>query len=120
MIGKYYTRAIFLVLVVAMSTVTSLECANAADNRVPVLEGKIAPWEAITIAQSKISGLPIQANFEFDEGKWFYGVMIMSENTIKEVDIDAVTGEVGDIEILTPQDEADEVKAELTKALGSK
>ncbi len=78
---------------------------------------KISPVEAIKIAQKKVPGRPLQSNFEFDEGKWVYGVMIVSGSTIKEVTIDPITGKVGGTETVTPDDEAKEIKEMLQKAV---
>lgn len=82
-----------------------------------VSQGKISPWEAIDLAKKKISGRPIQANYEFDDGKWIYGVLILTKSGIREVDVDPLTGEVGDIESLTPEEESHEVFEELSKVL---
>ena len=60
----------------------------------------------------------MHADFEFDEGKWVYGVMIVNGKIIKEVQIDPISGKIGDVETVTPEGEAAEVKAELTKAIG--
>ncbi len=79
---------------------------------------KINPVEAIKIAHTKVKGTVIQSNFEFDEGKWVYGVMIVEGKTIKEVEIDPITGKVGDVETVTPEGEAKEMKDALTKAIG--
>ena len=79
---------------------------------------KINPVEAIKIAHTKVKGTVIQSNFEFDEGKWVYGVMIVEGKTIKEVEIDPITGKIGDVETVTPEDEAKEMKDALTKAIG--
>lgn len=86
-------------------------------------KGKITPWEAIKIAKGKVPGRALNANFEFDEGKWVYGVMVVTEDTpkqIKEVEIDPMTGKVGDTETITPEGEAKEVTQELNAALGNK
>lgn len=87
---------------------------------IPEPKGKITPWEAIKIAKGKVPGRALNANFEFDEGKWVYGVMIVANNTLQEVEIDPMTGKVGDVEKVTPEGEAKEMKAELTRALGGK
>ena len=79
---------------------------------------KISPVDAIKIAHTKVKGTVIQSNFEFDEGKWVYGVMIVEGKTIKEVEIDPISGKIGDVETVTPEDEAKEMKDALTKAIG--
>ncbi len=86
----------------------------------PEPQAKITPIQAIAIAQKKVPGRPLQANFEFDEGHWVYGVMIVNGKTIKEVEIDPMTGKVGATETVTPDDEAKEMKDMLTKAIGGK
>ena len=83
-------------------------------------KSRIKPEQAIAIALGKVPGRPLNANFEFDEGKWVYGVMIVSGKTIKEVELDPISGKVGDVETVTPEGEAREVKDELTKAIGGK
>ena len=86
----------------------------------PAPRCKISPVDAIKIAQKKVSGRTLQANFEFDEGHWVYGVMIVQGKVIKEVEIDPMTGKVGDVEVVTPAGEAKEMEAELNKAIGVK
>ena len=76
--------------------------------------------EAINIALKKVPGRALNANFEFDEGKWVYGVVIVHGKTIKEVEIDPITGKVADSETVTPDGEANELRAELTKAISGK
>jgi len=83
----------------------------------PEPKGKVAPWEAIKIALGKVHGRPLNANFEFDEGHWVYGVMIVSNGTIQEVEVDPNTGKVGDVEKIEPAAEAKEVESELTAAI---
>jgi hypothetical protein len=92
--------------------------AQHQGSAMPEPKCKVTPVEAIKIAKGKVSGRALNANFEFDEGKWVYGVMIVTGKTIKEVEIDPMTGKVGDVETVTPEDEAKEIKDELTKAIG--
>lgn len=86
--------------------------------KVPEPKGKITPWEAIKSAKGKVPGRALNANFEFAEGHWVYAVMIVNGKTIKEVEIDPMTGKVGDTETITPEGEAQEMKDELTVAIG--
>ena len=86
----------------------------------PAPKCNISPVKAIEIAHTKVKGRTLQANFEFDEGKWVYGVMIVHEKTIEEVEIDPLTGKIGDVETVTPEGEAKEIRAELTAAIGGK
>ena len=86
----------------------------------PAPQCKITPVQAINIALGKVPGRPLNANFEFAEGKWVYGVMVVNGKTIKEVEIDPMTGKVGDTETITPEDEAKEIQQELNAAIGNK
>lgn len=87
----------------------------------PAPTGKITPWAAMKIATEKVPGHALNATYEFDEGHWVYGVMVVTGGTkkeIKEVELDPTTGKVGDVEAVTPEGEAKEMTAELNKALG--
>ncbi len=75
--------------------------------------GKVTPWAAMKTAAAKTGGKPFQATFEFEDGKWQYGVMVLKAGKISEVEIDANTGAVGDVEGITPAGEAKEARAEL-------
>jgi hypothetical protein len=99
----------------------ALQTAKAAGGKAdPAPVGKITPWAAIKIATGKVPGRVLNANFELDEGKWVYGVMIVANGKIQEVEIDPMTGKIGDTEEITPEGEAKEVQAELTAALSGK
>ncbi len=99
----------------------ALQTAKAAGGKAdPAPVGKITPWEAIKVATGKVPGRVLCANFELDEGKWVYGVMIVAKGKIQEVEIDPMTGKVGDVEEITPEGEAKEIQAELTTALSGK
>jgi hypothetical protein len=86
----------------------------------PAPKCNITPVKAIEIAHSKVKGRVLQANFELDGGKWVYGVMIVHGTTIEEVEIDPLTGKIGDVETVTPEGEAKEVQSELSAAIGGK
>ena len=60
------------------------------------------------------------ANFEYDEGHWIYGVMIVTPaKKLMEVEIDPITGKVsGKPEAVTPEYEAKEMTDGLNKAIG--
>ena len=99
----------------------SLVAARAQDGKkMPAPAGKITPWQAIKIATDKVPGKALNANFEFDEGHWIYGVMIVADHKLKEVEIDPMTGKVGDVEDITPEGEGKEITQELNAALGIK
>ena len=99
----------------------SLVTAKAQDNKkTPAPAGKITPWQAIKIATDRVPGKALNANFEFDEGHWIYGVVVMSGSKLQEVEIDPMTGKIGDVEEITPEGEGKEVTQELNAALGIK
>ena len=82
--------------------------------------GKVTPWEAMKIATANTPGKPVWATFEYEGGKWLYGVVVASGKTLHEVEIDANTGKVGDSEVITPDAEGRETAAELKAAIGIK
>lgn len=82
--------------------------------------GKVTPWNAMKIATGKVSGRALNANFEFEDGHWIYGVIVVTGNILKEVEIDATSGKVGDVESITPDGEAKETAQELRAAIGGK
>ena len=104
---------------VSAATIRISQALGSAPKQ-PAPKCKISPVEAIAIALKKAPGKPLQANFEFDEGHWVYGVMIVQGKEIKEVEIDPMTGKVGGVEAITPEGEAKEMLAELKAAIGSK
>ena len=108
-------------MITFLAGVSGLQVAHAQQNRggVPQPICKITPVKAIKIAEGKVSGRPLQANFELDEGKWVYGVIIVKGKTISEVEIDTISGKVTDEETVMPSGEANELRDELTKAIGS-
>jgi hypothetical protein len=80
-------------------------------------KAKLNPIQAMRIAEKASHGKAFQATFEFDEGKWVYGVMVKKGAQLFEVELDPVTGKVGDTEKVTPAGEAKEVQSELGKIL---
>ncbi len=80
--------------------------------------GKITPWQAMKIATINTPGKPLQATFEHEDGKWIYGVVVVSGKTLHEVEVDATTGKVGDSEKITPEAEGRELAQELNAAIG--
>ncbi len=78
---------------------------------------KVTPVQAMKAAEGKVGGKAAMAIFEFDEGHWIYGVVIMKNHKLMEVDVDPMTGKTGDSEDVTPADEAKEFQDGLTKML---
>lgn len=75
---------------------------------------KLTPVQAMSIAVAKSGGKATRATFEFDEGHWVYGVLVVKDHKLFEVELDPVTGKVGDTESVTPEDEAKETQQELS------
>ena len=77
---------------------------------------KVTPIQAMAAAKKKLGGgTAFQANFEFDEGHWVYGVMVVKGHQISEVEVDPTTGKALDSESVTPSGEAKEAQEELAK-----
>jgi len=76
----------------------------------------ISPIQAMAVAKKKLGGgTAFQANFEFDEGHWVYGVMVVKGHKISEVEVDPVSGKALDSESVTAADEAKETTEMLKK-----
>jgi hypothetical protein len=80
----------------------------------------ISPVEAMRIAEKRSGGRATRATFEFDEGKWVYGVITVKNHKLMETEIDPVSGKVLDTEAVTPDGEAKEVRAEFAKMAASR
>ena len=78
----------------------------------------VTPVEAMKAASAKYGGKAVMAIFEFDEGNWVYGVVVVKDHKLMEVDVDPKTGKAGDQEAVTPADEAKEFAEELTALQG--
>jgi Peptidase propeptide and YPEB domain len=80
--------------------------------------GKVTPWGAMKIAEGKLGGHAIGANFVFEGGHWIYDVLVVRGKTLHEIEIDSQTGKTDASETVTPREEAKEMEEDLTKALG--
>lgn len=98
---------------IAAASVTAL----AWNQKTPMRTGKVTPWAAMSTAEKDFGGHAIQALYEFDEGHWNYGVIVIKNHKMYEVDINPMTGKMGDTEEGTPADEAKETQDDLTAAL---
>ena len=76
---------------------------------------KISPVKAMRAATAKFGGKAVMASFEFGEGHWGYDVTLVKDGKLTEVEIDPMTGKVGDSESTTPDDAAKELKDTLIK-----
>ncbi|HEY3781563.1 MAG TPA: PepSY domain-containing protein [Fimbriimonadaceae bacterium] len=79
--------------------------------------GKITPWEAMSIAEHKTNGKAFNATYEHEDGLWGYSVMVVSKGKLWEVEINAKTGKVGDVEGADPAGEGKELTGDLQRAL---
>ena len=57
-------------------------------------KARISPLQAMTAAKAKLGGgTAFSSNFEFDEGHWVYGVMVVKGHQISEIEVDPDVGE---------------------------
>jgi hypothetical protein len=103
------------------ASVVGLTVAGAQGGKQrPAPACKITPIEAMKIATGKLPGTALNANFEYAEGHWVYAVFVVNGKSIKEAEIDPVSGKLLGTENVTPADEAKELESELKVAIGSK
>ena len=81
--------------------------------------GKVTPWQAMATAEKATGGHAVQALFEYEGGKWIYGVVVLKGHKLLEVELSSDTGKVGDTEEITPTEEGKETAAELTRVVAS-
>jgi hypothetical protein len=92
--------------------------AQQTGSKTPEPKCKISPIQAIKVVTDKVPGRALNANFELDEDKWVYTVLVVSGKTLKEVQVDPMTGKAGDAETVTPEEKAKDIREDLTKAVG--
>ncbi len=116
---KFITMAFAIVGVIATGNMlaTSAFAGQKAAQKPAMTKpaGKITPWAAMEIANKKTGAKPVMSLFEFEGGKWVYGVIVVKNHKLQEVIVDASTGAVGDVEAVTPAEEAKEISGELEK-----
>lgn len=79
---------------------------------------KISPIQALKTATDKLKGgTAFQAIYEFDEGHWVYGVLVVKGHVVTEVTVDPMTGKALDTENLTADDEAKEARDLMNQAI---
>jgi hypothetical protein len=77
---------------------------------------KISAAQAQTIALKKYPGkVEGKTNLENEEGSWQYAVNVRSGKTLREVQVDAMTGKIANVEVTSKAEEAKEQKAEAAK-----
>jgi uncharacterized membrane protein YkoI len=113
------TAAAFSLILVSAATYCIAQEEGESSGQSPTTPtvGKIAPWKAMEIAKQKVPGRALNANFEFDDGHWIYSVTVVHSHKISEVEIDPVSGKVGEVEAVTPAGEAKELEGDLHRAI---
>ena len=81
-------------------------------------KGKVAPWTAMKTANADLKGKPLTATFASEGGKWIYDVLITKDGKLYEVEVDAASGKAAKPEIVTVEEEAQEMSDDLNKAMG--
>ena len=100
----------------ALASPSTVQRKNAFNTK-PV--GRITPWEAMQIAAKASGGTPFQAVYEFDDGQWIYGVVVVKNHKLMEVELDPTSGKIGETENVSPEDEAKELRSALAHAAAS-
>lgn len=84
-------------------------------------QSRIAPWDAMKVATAKLGGGKAhQATYVVENGRPIYDVIVIKNKKLREVEVDAVTGKAGSVEVVTPEEEGQEFADELNVALGNK
>lgn len=74
---------------------------------------KISAAQAQRAALAKFHGSVVgKVELENEDGKWQYAVVVKSGKVMHEVMVDANTGKIGNVEVVTPAEEAKEKAAE--------
>ena len=116
---KNLNKRTLFVAVVALAPIGGSFAGVVAIRQLSVAspKAKIGPVQAIHAALGKVHGVPFSATFEYDGGKWGYDVIVIHNHKASEVEVNAMTGKVGDVEAAIPADEASELKSDLTAAI---
>jgi hypothetical protein len=99
-------------LVGVAATISSLATTALAHGQGK--EAMISPVKAMSIAAAKTGGKAAMAIYEFDDGHWIYGVTVVKNHKLLEVEMDPATGKIGETESVTPAGEAKEMQSELS------
>ena len=113
MIGRTYA-----LLAVTAAGATALTMSVLSGTAGAQAAGRVGPWDAMAAVVAKTGGKAIQATYAAENGKFGYDIVVVKGDKLMEVEVDAATSKVGDIETVTPEMEAKELAADLHKALG--
>lgn len=83
----------------------------------PTPVAKVTPVQAMDAAEAKVGGKATMVLFEYDGRHWVYGVIVVKNNKLMEVDVDPANGKAGATEDVTPHEEAKEFGEALAKML---
>jgi uncharacterized membrane protein YkoI len=76
---------------------------------------KLSPVQAMQLSEAKFGGKAKIATFEYDDGHWIYGVIVVKNHSLMEVELDPNNGKIMETEKVTPDSEAKEMKADLAR-----
>lgn len=86
----------------------------------PAPVAKIGVVQAMSAATKKIGGgTAFSAMYEYEDGAWSYGVLVVKGHKVDEVIVDASTGKVMDVESVSAADEAAEVRGDLERVIAA-
>lgn len=106
---KMKTKKLIVPLMTALALIGILTACESESNLKS--QAKISETEARQIAMNKIpNGTIKEAELEKEKGRliWSFDMSIPDSRDIKEVNVDAVTGEVVNVETETPRQQAKE------------
>ncbi|HEV2474723.1 MAG TPA: PepSY domain-containing protein [Chthonomonadales bacterium] len=116
LVRVYRGGSLLLCLIAVISVIAAV--SSRAGGKAQQPSGKIMPWQAMRIATRRSPGRALGADYEFEDGHWIYSVVVVNGKSLKEAEIDANTGKLGDIEGITAEGEGKELTNDLNRAIG--
>jgi uncharacterized membrane protein YkoI len=87
----------------------ALLATSAMGAQKPDAHHRISPDHAAKVALHRFPGKLVKTpKLEHEDGKWQYEVLVKSHGKLKEIDVDARTGKIGDVETTSATEEARE------------
>lgn len=98
------TRALVIALAL---TIAAFSLAGQKNQKPPHVKTTAAQAQKTALAKyhGKVVG---KVELENEDGKWQYAVVIRSGKTMREVMVDANTGKIGNVEVVTAAEESKE------------
>lgn len=119
-IGSIKTlSALFVALVVVFTLVVVSQGATTGKQHAgkTVLHSKITAAQAETTALQRFPGRIVRKTaLEDEEGVWQYSVMVKSHKTLREIMVNAITGNIDNVEVTTASKEGVEAREGVSKA----